>query len=63
MGTVFKAFLEAKMSVEEELGYPSVPDVLSVTLEVTGVTHMEDIEEHFFHQTQPRAEENIRDYD
>ena len=50
------------LSVEVELGNPSVIDVLSRTLAVIGVTQMENLEERFFHQTQQRAEENIFDY-
>ena len=56
---VFIAVLEAKLSVEVELGNPSVADVLSRTLEVIGVTPMDHLEEHCFHQTKQRAEENF----
>ena len=62
MAAVFTAFLEAQLSVEVELGKPSVTDVLSIALEVIGATQMEHFEEHFFHQTQQRAGENIFDY-
>ena len=62
VAAVFNAFLEAKLSVEVELGNPSVIDVLSRTLAVIGVTQMENLEEQFFHQTQQRAEENIFEY-
>ena len=62
MAAVFNAFLEAKLSVEVELGNPSVTDVLSRALEVIGATLMEHFEEHFFHQTQQRAGEIIFDY-
>ena len=44
-GVVFNAFLEAKLSVEVELGDPSVIDVLSRTSEVIGVSQIELIEE------------------
>ena len=59
VAAVFNAFLEAKLSVEVEIGDPSVIDVLSRTLAVIGFTQMENLEETFLHQTQQRADENI----
>ena len=59
MAAVFNAFLEAKLSVEVDIGDPSVIDVLSRTLAVIGFTQMENLEETFLHQTQQRADENI----
>ena len=47
-GAVFNAFLETKLSVEVELGYPSVTDILSRTLTLIGVTQMENLENPFF---------------
>ena len=60
-GTVFSAFLEAKISVEVELGDPSVIDVLSRTSEVIGVSQIELIEEHFLFELRQEKEESIAD--
>ena len=61
-GAVFNAFLEAKLSVEVELGDPSVIDVLSRTSEVIGVSQIEVIEERFLLELRQEKEENIADY-
>ena len=54
--------MEAELSLEVELGDPSVLDVLDRTMEVLGVTQMEDIEEDMLHHTQLRAGENVFGY-
>ena len=51
MAAAYIAFLEAKLSVDVELGNPSVTYVLSRTLVVFGLTQMKHLEEYFFHQT------------
>ena len=56
MRDVFNALLEAELAVEVELGNPSVPDLLSETLDVK---KLDEIEESLFHQSQQRAEESI----
>ena len=61
-GAVFNAFLEAKLSVEVELGDPSVINVLSRTSEVIGVSQIELIEERLLLELRQRKEENISDY-
>ena len=61
-GAVFNAFSEAKLSVEVELGDPSVIDVLSRTSEVIGVSQIEYIEERFLLELRQEKEENIADY-
>ena len=59
---VFNALLEAKLSVEVELGDPSVIDVLSRTSEVVGVSQIELIEERFLLELRQEEDENISDY-
>ena len=61
-GAVFNAILETKLSVEVELGDPSVIDVLSRTSEVIGVFQIERIEERFLLEPRQEKEENIADY-
>ena len=61
-GAVFNAFLESKLSVEVELGEPSVIDVLSRTSEVIGVSQIELLEECFLLELRQEKEENIADY-
>ena len=61
-GTVFNAFLEAKLFVEVELERPSVSDLLSRTVQVIGVSQIELIEERLLLELRQRKEENISDY-
>ena len=62
MGTVFNAFLEAKLFVEVELEEPSVSDILSRIVQVIGVSQIELIEERFRLERRQRKEESISDY-
>ena len=61
-GAVFKACLEAKLSVEFEVEKPSVSDVLSRILQVIGVSHIELIEERFLLELRQRKQESISEY-
>ena len=61
-GAVFNALLKAKISIEVELGDPSVIDVLSRTSEIIGVSQIELIEERFLLELRHEKEENIADY-
>ena len=56
-GAVFNAFLEAKLSVEVELGDPSVIDVLSRTSEIIGLSQIELFEERFLLELRQEKEE------
>ena len=60
-GAVFNAFLEAKLSVEVELGDARVIDVLSGTSEVSGVSQVGFIEERFLLDLRQEKEEK-KDY-
>ena len=61
-GAVFNAFLEAKLFVEVELEGPSVPDLLSRTVQMIGVSQIELIEERLLLELRQRNGENISDY-
>ena len=59
---MFNACLEAKLSVEVELGDPSVSDVLSRLVEVVGNDQIETIEERFFFELRQRKQESLHNY-
>ena len=61
-GALFNTFLEAKLFVEVELERPSVSDLLSRTVQVIGVSHIELIEERLLLELRQRKEEIISDY-
>ena len=62
VGSVFDAFLEAKLSVEVELEEPSVSDVLSRLVEVVGVGQFETFEERFLFELRQGKQESLSDY-
>ena len=59
MTTVINAFLEVKLFVEVDLEEPSVLDIVSLTVQVIGVSQIELIEERFRLECRQRKEENI----
>ena len=54
--------MHLKLYVEVELEKPSVSDVLSIILQVTGVSHIELIEERFLLELRQRKEESFSEY-
>ena len=62
VGYMFNAFLEAKLSVEVELGEPSVSDVLSRLVEVVGNDQIETIEEKFLFELRQGKQESLHNY-
>ena len=59
---MFNALLEAKLSVEVELGEPSVSDVLSRLVEVVGNDQIETIEESFLFELRQGKQESLHSY-
>ena len=59
---MFNALLEAKLSVEVELGEPSVSDVLSRLVEVFGNDQIKTIEESFLFELRQGKQESLHNY-
>ena len=59
---LFNALLEAKLSVEVELGEPSASDVLGRLVEIVGNDQNETIEESFLFELRQGKEESLHNY-